>query len=159
MSITSPADLAAIRPVDIRDQAHFCELLACIPRPVPQEWKIQFGRMNAIARRHGYAWPYVNRINDPKTTGKPQLAPLVPGTTAPYRGGVVEIEPRTESQWHVAYRDGWEYFEVDSYPYRAPIDSPIDPEEHYRKIGIEEACAYADWPALYKELTGKELYG
>ena len=69
-------ELMKIRPVDIVDQAMFDDMLASIPRPVRAEWQSEFRRLNAISRRHGFAWPYERRINKQRNQRQPWPAEI-----------------------------------------------------------------------------------
>lgn len=157
MPIQTPAEMAEVHPLDIRDQAHFDELLRAVPRPVPQEWRIQYNRLNAIARRHGFVWPYRIRIASPKAAVPRREMPVAPeGATRGGSGGIHVAVPLTQSAEHIANKDGHEYFWENGYIMFAPLDNPIDQEEHCRKGG-QIACEYGEIRTLYEELTGKKL--
>jgi hypothetical protein len=120
MPYQTPAELAAIRPVDIIDQEMFDDMIGSIPRPVPVEWQDQFRRLNAISRRHGFAWPYERRTRRNRDGKRPW--PTIERPSGPAR----------TSRGHVAFKDGREYYRGDdTYLYSAPIASPFD-EDGYR---------------------------
>jgi hypothetical protein len=108
----TPADLARIRPIDILDQAMFDDMIGSIPLPVPDEWRTEYNRLNAISRRHGFDWPYQRRTKRAKSRREPSFTLLAPGN---------------RSHGHLAFQDDYEYFQSDdSYVYMAPIASRFD---------------------------------
>jgi hypothetical protein len=163
----TPLEMSAIRPIDIIDQAHFDRLLAAIPQPVTEDWRAQYQRLNAIARRHGFVWPYRIRMAErrivlarPTTPTPPQRHTVQPppplaGLTQPGPKGRGEtlVVPHTRSAQHICNHDGYEYFFADTYLCRAPLTNPIDQDEVCRE-GREFVCSYTEADATLLALTG-----
>jgi fermentation-respiration switch protein FrsA (DUF1100 family) len=141
MRYETPEQLASIRPIDILSQDMFDDMVTSIPTPVPAAWRAQFNRLNAIARRHDFAWPYQRKTRRKKAGARLQLPSDATQATGLDRG---------RSAGHIASYAGWEYFTQDGYLYRAEECYDLDPDGYRRNA--ELVARYGDAGEYLRQL-------